>query len=72
MTFKELRVRSGLTANEVANKLNISESAYRKYEISNRVPRSNKLRKLQKIFKCTDKEIMEALEFHSKEWGKND
>lgn len=68
MTFKELRVRSGLTANEVAEKLNISESAYRKYEISDRVPRSNKLRKLQKVLNCSDKEMMEAIEFHTNEW----
>lgn len=66
MTFKELRIRNNLSVNEVAGKLGISESAYRKYEISVRTPRSYKLRQLQKILKCTDEELMKALEYHSK------
>ena len=37
-TFKMLRKRANLKAEEVAAKLNISESAYRKYERSARIP----------------------------------
>lgn len=65
LTFKTLRKRKQLRCSEVAEKLNITESAYRKYERSARLPRAEKLVVLQKIFECSNEEILKALEYHA-------
>lgn len=65
LTFKDLRIRNKLTCEEVAKFLKITESAYRKYERSARLPRAEKLVKLQEIFNCSDEEIVKALQYHT-------
>lgn len=64
-TFKMLRKKANLKAEEVAAKLNISESAYRKYERSARIPQVKTVVEMKKLFKCTDEEIMAALKYHT-------
>lgn len=65
LTFKVLRNKNKLTCEEVAKYLGITESAYRKYERSARLPRAEKLVNLKKIFNCTDEEILQALQYHT-------
>lgn len=66
MTFKALRKRVNLTCKEVSAMIGIQESSYRKYECSSRVPKANTLVKLKQIFNCSDEEIMEAVNYHTK------
>lgn len=66
MTFKELRKRVNLTCEQVSEMIGIQESSYRKYECSSRVPKANTIVKLKKVFKCTDEEIMSAVNYHTK------
>lgn len=65
LTFKMLRKRGNLKVEEVAKELNISESSYRKYERSARIPQGKTIVQMKKIFKCTDDEIMAALKYHT-------
>lgn len=64
-TFKQLRKRANLTCGEVAAELEISESAYRKYERSARIPQARAVVKLKKVYGCTDEEIMGAVKYHT-------
>ena len=68
MTFKQLRIKKKLIVIDVANRLGISESAYRKYESSLRIPKPASLIEMQKIFECSDMEILEALSYHVDKW----
>lgn len=61
-TFKRLRGKQ--TAKEVATKLGISESAYRKYECYSRLPRPKVILKMSLAYGCTSNEVYEALEQH--------
>ena len=65
LTFKMLRKRENLKVEYVARQLSISESAYRKYERSARIPQGRTLLQMKKVFKCTDDEIMSALKYHT-------
>lgn len=65
LTFKMLRKRENLKVEYVARQLSISESAYRKYERSARIPQGRTLLQMKKLFKCTDDEIMAALKYHT-------
>lgn len=65
LTFKTLRQGKQLRCSEVAEVLQMTESAYRKYERSARLPNGEKLKKLQKLFECTSEEIAKALEYHT-------
>ena len=64
ITFKTLRINANLKAEHVANELNITESAYRKYERSARIPKGDTLIKLISIFNCTEVELFNALKYH--------
>lgn len=64
-TFKQLRKRENLTCEEIAAALHISESAYRKYEISARIPQLKTLVVLKQLYKCTDEELMGAVKYHT-------
>lgn len=65
-SFKILRKRVDKDAAEVAAALGVSESAYRKYEISARIPQGKTLVLMKKVYKCTDEEIVAALKYHTK------
>lgn len=64
MNFKLLRQRLNISVTDIATKLNISESTYRKYEISVLLPQAETILKMQNIFKCTSDEILNALNYH--------
>lgn len=64
-TFKELRKKANLKVEEVSAALKISESTYRKYERSSRIPQAKTVVEMKKLFKCTDQEIMLALKYHT-------
>lgn len=65
LTFKMLRKKENLKVEDVSRELNISESAYRKYERSARIPQGKTLLQMKKLFKCTDDEIIAALKYHT-------
>ena len=60
-----LRKKENLKVEDVSRELNISESAYRKYERSARIPQGKTLLQMKKLFKCTDDEIIAALKYHT-------
>ncbi|MBY6860775.1 XRE family transcriptional regulator [Clostridium botulinum] len=64
ITFKTLRHSANLSAEYVSEKLKITESAYRKYERSARIPKGESLLELKKIYNCTELELFAALEYH--------
>ncbi len=67
ITFRTLRLKAGLTCEEVANRLGVKETTQRKYECSDRIPSNSKLIKLEKILKCNNNEFMSAYAFHKQE-----
>ncbi|WP_051624050.1 helix-turn-helix domain-containing protein [Clostridium akagii] len=74
MTFKDLRIKSGLTENTAAKKLGIKEATYRKYEYSMRLPGKLILLQMKEVFKCTGDELLDAFNCHKevqiKRYGK--
>lgn len=74
MTFKNLRIRSGQTAHNVAKKLGIKEETYRKYEYSMRLPSALILSQMYDAYQCTGDELMKAYNYHKevqiKKYGK--
>lgn len=74
MTFKELRIKSGQTIQEIAQKLDVKEETYRKYEYSMRLPSALILTQMQEIFQCTGDDLLKAFNFHKevqiKRYGK--
>lgn len=64
ITLKTLRLNKNLSCKDVSRKLNITESAYRKYERSARIPKIENIKKLKEIFECSDEEIFQALDYH--------
>lgn len=66
-TFKTLRERSQQTPREAAEKLGKTEGSYRKYECSHRIPKTEVLIKMIKVYKCTPDELFKALKYHIRE-----
>ncbi|AAK79908.1 transcriptional regulator with XRE-family HTH domain [Clostridium acetobutylicum] len=64
ITFKILRLASGLSAERVAAALSLKEASYRKYEYSDRLPSVETLQALTRIYKCSLEEITEAYNYH--------
>lgn len=62
-TFKILRLQSGKKATEIAEKLEISISTYRKYESLVYLPSASVLTKMNQIYGCTLEEVMEAYKY---------
>ena len=66
MTFKALRKRVNLTCKEVSAMIGIQESSYRKYECLENKQNNDERRNFKQIFNCSDEEIMEAVNYHTK------
>ncbi|GKX65605.1 helix-turn-helix domain-containing protein [Inconstantimicrobium mannanitabidum] len=64
-TFGDLRKMSKMSATQTAKKLGISESAYRKYECSNRLPPIPIVIKMLQTYQCSAEDLLEACEFHN-------
>lgn len=65
-TFKILRLKADLSTEFVAKELGIQIESYRRYERSDRLPPTSKLKKLKEILKCSDDEISAAYAVHTK------
>lgn len=59
MTLKERRKAAGLTQQEVANVLGIDQSSVCLWETGRYKPRKKRLAELAKLYKCSEKELME-------------
>lgn len=74
MTFRDLRTKSGQTAEDLAKKLKIKEETIKKYEYSMRLPGTLILTQMPNVYKCTAAEAMEAYNYHKevqiKRYGK--
>lgn len=74
LTFKELRLKSGQTTENLAKRLNIKESTYRKYEYSVRLPHASILAQMHLIYKCNAEDVINAYnisrEVHEERYGK--
>lgn len=70
LTFKKLRKQSKKTVKEVINELDISESAYRQYEGSFRMPSAKILVDMSQVYKCSDADVLKALRYHFKNKSK--
>lgn len=65
MTLKELRLQNGLTQKCVADKLNIADKTYRRWESSHSTltkARSREIYQLAKLFGVTVEYLIEELE----------
>lgn len=61
MTFKELRIRQGLTLREASKKIGISFQSICRYENQGRIPRGDILQMMVDVYKCTDEEMGQAI-----------
>lgn len=59
MTLKERRKAAGFTQQEVATILGVDQSAVSLWERGVFVPRKERLAELAKLYKCSEKELME-------------
>lgn len=64
MTFKELRIRSGQTPQEVADKLEVKKETYIKYEYSMRLPGTSILSQMANVYQCTGDDLLNAYNYH--------
>ena len=58
VTIRELRKKLGLTQLELANKLEISFSTLRRWEVYDGQPQANEIKKLCEVFHCTEAELL--------------
>lgn len=64
VNFKELREKSGQTVEKIAEKFNVKESTYKKYEYSVRLPNASILSQMHIAYQCSADEVMEAYSYH--------
>jgi len=64
LTFRTLRLKSGLTCKEIASIVGVKETTLKKYECSVRIPSNLKLIKLEKALGCSKNDFMEAYTHH--------
>lgn len=67
MQIKELRLKAGLTQEQLADRMNMNQSALSQWETGVSAPRADKLPELAKILGCTIDEL-----FTEKGAGKNE
>lgn len=67
MQIKELRLKAGLTQEQLADRMNMYQSALSQWETGVSAPRADKLPELAKILGCTIDEL-----FTEKGAGKNE
>lgn len=67
MQIKELRLKAGLTQEQLADRMNMNQSALSQWETGVSAPRADKLPELAKILGCTIDEL-----FTEKGGGKNE
>jgi putative transcriptional regulator len=62
MNMKQLRIRSGKRAEEIAAELGVAMSTVRNWEQLRNVPRMTPsgLQKLMKVYRCTFEELVQA------------
>lgn len=72
MRLKELRLKAGLTQDEVAKKMNVDQSAVHLWETGKiRIARKHHKR-LARLYKCTVDELFAGGEEHAEGGGKAD
>lgn len=72
LRLKELRLKAGLTQDEVAKKMNVDQSAVHLWETGKiRIARKHHKR-LAKLYKCTVDELFAGGEEHAEGGGKAD
>jgi len=67
MNFRTLRLKSGLTCEQIANSIGVKETTLKKYECSDRMPPNSRLIKLEEALGCSKDELMAAYTYHKEE-----
>lgn len=57
--LKKLRLRSGMTQQELAEKLHVTQEAVSQWEHGVSYPRSRKLKEIARLFECTVDELLQ-------------
>lgn len=58
MNFKRMRLKTGLTQQDVAQRLNISNTTVSMWETGESLPRAELLTKIAKLYDCTIDELL--------------
>jgi len=58
MNFKIMRLRAGLTQQDVAEKLDVDRSSVAKWETGEAMPRADKLPQIAVLLNCTVDELL--------------
>lgn len=58
-TLKKLRLRSGMTQQELAEKLHVTQGAVSQWEHGSYYPTSRKLPEIARLFECTVDELLQ-------------
>ena len=58
MNFKIMRLRAGLTQQDVAEKLDVDRSSVAKWETGEAMPRADKLPQIAVLLSCTVDELL--------------
>ncbi len=61
MNFTDLRLKTGLSVQEVSNKLQLSPGTIYRYEKDGRIPTKTILKKIVNLYNCTPGELGEAI-----------
>ena len=61
MTLKERRKAAGFTQQELGTMIGVDQSAIHQWEAGKTKPRKTDLAALAKLYKCSEKELMEDL-----------
>lgn len=58
MSFRELRVRAGLSVAQVMSALNVSDAAVYMWESGTTTPNTKRLSQIAKLYNCTIDELL--------------
>lgn len=61
--FKDIREKKGFSTKYVSDKLNVKINTLYKYEEYYAIPSASILLKMQRIYKCTHEELLEAYKY---------
>ena len=61
MNFTDLRLKTGLSVQEVSTKLKLSPATIYRYEKDGRIPTKTILKKIINLYNCTPAELVEAI-----------
>lgn len=58
MAIKDLRLREGMTQQEIAKRLEVDQTAVSNWELGKSVPLPKYRKKLCRIFRCSESELL--------------